>query len=289
MGIWIPKFLATFVLPLGFSILLLLGSLAAIVLGRARLAAALVAIVAVGLWLLSTQVVADSLAVAVEGTSPPRSLAQTPRADAILVLSGGVRPAIPPRTGPDLEPSADRLLHAARLYRAGKAPWVVASGGVDSPAEKTTADAVAMAKALVEWGVPRDAILLETRSRTTHENCVLTKPILEKRGIHSVLLVTSALHMRRALATCRSAGIDAIPSPSSFEATSVASTTFMNWRPESAALDRSSRTIWEILGFDYYRARGWIRVDSAPPEPAPRRQRAEPPALEGDAVPHGSS
>jgi uncharacterized SAM-binding protein YcdF (DUF218 family) len=50
---------------------------------------------------------------------------------------------------------------------------------------------------LVEWGVPRTAILVDARSRTTRENAVETERILTARGARSLLLVTSALHMPR--------------------------------------------------------------------------------------------
>jgi uncharacterized SAM-binding protein YcdF (DUF218 family) len=57
-----------------------------------------------------------------------------------------------------------------------------------------------MATLLSELGVPRDAILLEPSSRNTYQNAVNTRAILEVQGIDRVLLVTSAFHMRRAVA-----------------------------------------------------------------------------------------
>lgn len=259
MGIWIVKLIASLVLPIGLAVVLLLLAAVAVLRGRTRLGAGMVVLVAVALWLVSTQRVAGALMERVEDRYPPVPVGRSPTADAILVLSGGVRPARAPGLRADAGPSAERVIHAARLYRAGKAPVVIASGGRHDRRPGVAPDAEAMADLLVELGVPRDAILLEARSRTTHENCALTKPILDQHHIHSVLLVTSAIHMRRALATCRSAGIDAAPSPTDFEAPSRPTGGIMSWRPDSGALDRSSRTIWEILGFTYYRSRGWIR------------------------------
>jgi uncharacterized SAM-binding protein YcdF (DUF218 family) len=51
-----------------------------------------------------------------------------------------------------------------------------------------------MAALLVEWGVPRTAILVDVRSRTTRENAVEIERILTARGARSLLLITSALH-----------------------------------------------------------------------------------------------
>lgn len=63
------------------------------------------------------------------------------------------------------------------------------------------------------WGVPEEAILLESESGTTYENALYNRGLLEAHGLKRVLLVTSAWHMPRALATFRSAGIHALPSP----------------------------------------------------------------------------
>lgn len=278
MGLSGVKFIASFALPLGLGFLGLLCAAALIVLGRPRGGAAAVVGITLTLWLLSSQVISNAIAGHLEDLYPPTAVAASPRADAILLLSGGVSPAIPPRLWSDLGGASDRVLHAARLYRAGKAPLILATGGSWVRVKGAQSEAGAMADLLVEWGVPRRAILLETKARTTHQNCMFAKPILRRRGIHSVLLVTSAMHMKRALATCRTAGIDAIPSPTDFEVTSALSPGLMRWRPESAALDRSSRAIWEILGFLYYRTRGWIRPEHTSDLPAahlPRRAPSE--------------
>ena len=60
-----------------------------------------------------------------------------------------------------------------------------------------------MKTALVELGVPADRILLESTSQVTHDEAVLTARMLRDLEITSCVLVTSNLHMRRALATFR--------------------------------------------------------------------------------------
>ena len=50
--------------------------------------------------------------------------------EAIVVLGGGIGPAVPPlRPDPDLFDSSDRVWHAARLFHRGLAPRIVVSGG----------------------------------------------------------------------------------------------------------------------------------------------------------------
>ena len=94
--------------------------------------------------------------------------------------------------------------------------------------------------------MPAAAIVMESASRDTRENAGLTRAILAQRGYRRVLLVTSALHMPRALAKFRAEGIDAIPAPTDHEAQGV--TTVSDWIPSTTALDGTSRALKEWIG-----------------------------------------
>jgi uncharacterized SAM-binding protein YcdF (DUF218 family) len=125
-----------------------------------------------------------------------------PSADAIIVLGGAVTPAQPPeRPTFVLGESSTRVLHAAALYRAGKAKWIVVAAGNRPGNVRQQTEADAIAEFLMQLGVPDSAIKRERASRTTRENAANAKPILQALGAHRVLLVTSALHMPRALKT----------------------------------------------------------------------------------------
>ena len=84
-----------------------------------------------------------------------------------------------------------------------------------------------------------------------------TKQLLDTRGLDTVLLVTSALHMHRALATFRVAGIKALPAPTDFEVIEREAWTVLDWLPDAAALEGSTRAIREYLGLVVYQLRGW--------------------------------
>jgi uncharacterized SAM-binding protein YcdF (DUF218 family) len=186
-----------------------------------------------------------------------------PAAGAIVVLGGGLHPFDPKegrRRWPDLNAAGDRLLHAARLYRAGKAPLVIATGGVAPWEPASVSQAEAAAELLVEWGVPRDAIALEQRSRSTWEDARYTKELLEERGVRDVLLVTSALHMERSLAVFEAFGIHAIPAPTDYEADD-APRGVLGWLPDSHSLNTTSHAFKEYLGLFVYSLRA--RVEQA--------------------------
>lgn len=199
-----------------------------------------------------------------EGLHPPLPVEASPNADVILVLGGGMEPALPPRVKADLGGAADRVVHAARLYHAGKAPLIIVSGGsmpwwADSPT-----GAASMAAFLEELGVPRDSIELEPQSRNTYENCRKTRALLDARSVEHVLLVTSALHMRRALATCLAQGIPAVPSATDYE--TVASGGPGRWLPSATAMDRTTRALKELVGYEVYRLRGWLDDSTVEPQ-----------------------
>jgi len=97
--------------------------------------------------------------------------------------------------------------HAADLYHKGTFPLIVFTGA-NAP---TTVDlfprgeAVHYAERAAELGVPRDAILTETRARNTGENFTLTKNLLHDLGIaaRSATIISRPYQQRRAYATAR--------------------------------------------------------------------------------------
>ena len=113
-----------------------------------------------------------------------------------------------------------------------------------------------MADLLAEWGVPREAILLEEGSRTTSENAAATAQRLRAKGVRRVLLVTSSIHMRRALASFRAEGLEPLPSPCDATVAGPEATGPFAWLPDPDALSRTHRALKEWLGLLWYRATG---------------------------------
>ncbi|MFD5538129.1 YdcF family protein [Streptomyces sp. NPDC127079] len=105
---------------------------------------------------------------------------------------------------------ANRLDRARRLYEAqaarGNPPLLVTSGGQGSDEDLPEADA--MAAHLVAAGVPEDRILREDRSRTTEENLLLSKKIMQElKPDYRCVVVTNNFHVFRAALTARRTGV----------------------------------------------------------------------------------
>lgn len=210
------------------------------------------------LWLLATPWASHNLQSLIESQAGEVSAEQLPKTDAIVVLGGTLTPPASPGSDANLSAAADRLVYAARLYKLGKSPIILISGGNATSAETMDAESVHAAALLRGWGIPADAILTETESVNTYENAVYSKLMLDQHNLKSVLLVTSALHMPRALATFESAGVQAIPAATDFESRLPAASGMEAWVADPAALEGTTRALKEIFARLVYRQRGWI-------------------------------
>lgn len=225
--------------------------------GRRVSGAVLVGIAVAGLYLLATPIVSDLLVGSLERRFPPPAMDEVPQADAIAVLGGGIQPIAPPRRSANLTYAADRIRHGAALYHADKARWIMTTGARPYPGTGNNA-AEAAAELLVDLGVPGGDVVARTESSSTWHDARAVSEAMNQHAINDVLLVTSALHMPRALATFQAAGISAWPAPTDYEVTDPPIAGTLRWFPDFEAFHRSSRAWHEYVGMQYYRMRGWI-------------------------------
>jgi uncharacterized SAM-binding protein YcdF (DUF218 family) len=195
------------------------------------------------------------------------SLGRVPHAQAIVVLSSGAEPAIPPQPAVVLDDaSANRLLYAAQLYHQGAAPAVILSGGRVPWLKGHTPMSESMAEVMELMGVPKSALIQEPDSANTYENAVDVKAILDARRNGRILLVTSAMHMPRALALFKHQGIDAIAAPCDFVNPGPHTATDIGgWGglvlglvPEPDNLRLTSMAVKEFVGIAVYHAAGLL-------------------------------
>jgi uncharacterized SAM-binding protein YcdF (DUF218 family) len=239
------KWLVALVSPLGTTLFL---GLVACILGLSqRKRGALLFGLGAWCWLLlwSLPIASDALYNWVTRDYPAITISAVQPAQAIVLLGGGVNPADRINPEADLTLAADRMVMAAKLFNEGKAQKIVLTGGHDST--YLTSEAQAMADMLVLLGVPRSALILEESSRNTRENALLTLRILDAAGINSAILVTSALHMRRAMGDFANSQITFTPVATDFEAR--ARPTWRQWVPDTRALDISARAFKETAAW----------------------------------------
>jgi len=176
--------------------------------------------------------------------------------DGIIVLGGMVRPAVSMARGrPTVNDAVERLVEGAHLAHLHPEAKVLFTGGSPNPWDSTLREADFAGQALVEMGVAPSRLLIEDKSRNTYENAVFSKDLAPDQGQGNWILVTSALHMPRSVGVFRKAGWKVIPWPVNY-----LSGGEPQWANEDVPIERLyflSRTVHELVGLAYYRARGW--------------------------------
>ncbi|QAY68386.1 YdcF family protein [Paenibacillus protaetiae] len=116
---------------------------------------------------------------------------EIPPADAGIVLGAALWDDVP---SPALK---ERLDYAYELLESGKVHKLILTGGLDGNGSKLT-EAEGMRNYLAALGVPEDKLLLELKARSTYENLLYSKPIVEAYQLNSLLLITHDYHAARA-------------------------------------------------------------------------------------------
>jgi uncharacterized SAM-binding protein YcdF (DUF218 family) len=239
-------FLAEFI-PILLSPLVFLGALIAFSL---LLKKRFIGLFALGtLWVLSLNVVSGQITQALEGDYRLASVQSAPTASAIVVL-GGMTSLVQSEQGVvrEWEEGADRFWAGVELFKAGKAPQLIFTGGRMpwSPVKETEGEWLAIQAKRI--GIPADRIQVSGEARNTAQEAKAVAALLKTQDI---VLVTSAFHMPRAKKIFEDAGLKVIP----FAVDTRLRADPIRWSdflPSAQALRRSSEAIREWIGRAFY-------------------------------------
>jgi uncharacterized SAM-binding protein YcdF (DUF218 family) len=224
---------------------------------KLRVTALALAILGLG-WVLVWSFPATSLYFGglLESQHPHRAAKDLPRADVIVVFGGNTQSNRANWFEPYNRATAvDRIDRAEALYRAGRAPRILLSG---SALEGKVSEAQIVARLLRQRGIPDSAIILENESRNTNENARYTDIAMRAQKLKSALLVTSALHMPRALASLEKRGIQVTAAGGPPQIILPKNNAPELWWPNMRSLEASRTIIKEYLGLFGYWLRGWL-------------------------------
>ncbi len=139
--------------------------------------------------------------------------------------------------------SHDRIVEAVRLARQYPNAKLVVTG---APAEDVAY--------VQSQGFAKDRLLIEPRAKTTFENALFSRQLLAPDGRQKWLIVTSAVHMPRAVGSFREAGFSVLPWPVFEQQTGTVGT-----------IQTSRATLHEVFGLLEY----WVLGRIGSPFPAP--------------------
>jgi uncharacterized SAM-binding protein YcdF (DUF218 family) len=197
----------------------------------------------------STPFVANLLIKTLENQyAPPESsaLARSPDNLIVVLASGRVRNTVEGELPHPDEPGWNRTLAGIRLWqRIGGT--LLLNGGPSAGGSYAVADRMAeLARAA---GVPEEAIIVERRARTTYENLRYTKEHM-RNGRSRVWLVTSAIHMPRAMLSARLNELEVSPYPCDFRENKGLG--WRGWFPHVNAPQDLVMALHELLGMASY-------------------------------------
>ena len=196
----------------------------------------------------------------------------------VMLGQGTTEAGIPPRPDVQLTDTGDRILYTARLYRqqrdqSGIGPLVIVSAGrrpdLEGAAENVQ-EGNDIQKILIDQGVTSSDIILEPKGGDIRVSVLEVKNKLEERKAdprikesREIMLVTSAIHIRRATMTFRQEGFNVIPKPTDFitiqpGGNSSKRIQLTDLLPSALALDHTTRFIEEYLVSIFYFLRGWL-------------------------------
>ncbi|MCO5231476.1 MAG: YdcF family protein [Chitinophagales bacterium] len=112
-----------------------------------------------------------------------------------------------------LQRSGDRIWQTLDLYFNHKIDKILITGGSGFVQNTGLDEANQFKKLLLSWGIPEKDLIIESKSRNTVENAQYTKKALEQADMlgESFLLITSAVHMKRAKKIFEDQGIKVTP------------------------------------------------------------------------------
>jgi len=209
---------------------------------RTKLASIFSLFCAAVLYALSIQPVSNYLLKPLESAyTQPKDL----KANCIVVLSAGSY------NSKTLDAdSLNRLVSGYILYRKTHLP-IILSGGY---ATSTTATADIMKNLLIELGVNPKDIIVDAESNDTNQNALNTSMLCKKYNFNTIILVTSAYHMKRAVFLFKKTKLTVIPYPTDYKENY--NYNVYSYFPTLSNLLKSSEALREDLGYLYYKLRG---------------------------------
>ena len=202
--------------PVNLLLLCLLAGVFLLLRGRSR-GELPVVLSAIGFLLLAVAPIGPAMMLVLEQRFPlPPKLPE--RIDGILVLGGAVDPRISLAYSETVfNGSVARVLAGVALARHHPEAKLALIGGEGELFPVGFAESRATTGFVLEEGIPAARIIIEDRSRSTHENAVFAKELIRPGTGQNWVLVTSAFHMPRAVAAFRAVDWPVIPYPVDFK------------------------------------------------------------------------
>ena len=156
--------------------------------------------------------------------------------------------------------TADRFIQPFLLYKKGLIKKLLITGGnvnIKGLKIDDTDESKKVKELLIAMGVNGNDIYLEQKARNTHENAIYTKQMLKPYLKEKMLLVTSAMHMPRAIACYEKEGFNMDAFPADIKKKDTDTGILDQVIPQERNLSKFAELIREITGYIIYKIVGY--------------------------------
>ena len=249
MFFFIKKIIQPFLMPSGFTFILLFVGTILILRRKNKIGKYFLILGLIFYYLFSITPVSNFLLKNLENRYHPLQKYDI-SVNTIVVLTGGRRNSFSdlPITNKLGNGSVFRLLEAIRLYYLLNKPKIIISGGSGNPFLPNLQTAKIMAELTMVLGIPKNKLFWEIKSRDTYESA---KEIKKLVGNKAFILVTSAYHMPRAMFIFKKLGMYPIPAPADYLGQDK-KYSFFDFIPHPLELWKSDLAFHEYLGIIWY-------------------------------------
>ena len=186
-----------------------------------------------------------------------------PQADAVVVLGGMATGSEHEITGVNFSAAADRIMTGIALVRGGNSNVLVIGGGGYWSGGELLPEADPLGPWMKDWKLLDNAEVHDLGiCGNTREEAVKFSELAEMNDWESVLMVTSANHLKRAEAVFLSSGVSVEPVGCDYMGYPYRG----DWKliPSQDRLVGLRTWLYETVGWTYYRSQGWIRLEALP-------------------------
>ena len=201
-------------------------------------------------YIISTPIFSDFIMKIVEGEYKYQKLENLEKVDAIVIL-GGMLKIYEFENNYTVEwQDPDRFFKGIELYNSFKSDKIVFTGG-KSPFNMTAVSEGSVLKNYaLKYGVLEEDIIVTKEVLNTYDESLAVSEVLGENK--TVILVTSAFHMKRAKLLFEQQGVKIIPYKVDFKSSINSRLYFIDFVPNSLALKKTEIALRELLGRLYY-------------------------------------
>ena len=201
-------------------------------------------------YIISTPIFSNFIMKIVEGDYKYQKLENLEKVDAIVIL-GGMLKIYEFENNYTVEwQDPDRFFKGIELYNSFKSDKIVFTGGKSPFNMITVSEGSVLKNYALKYGVLEEDIIVTKDVLNTYDESLAVSEVLGENK--TVILVTSAFHMKRAKLLFEQQGVKIIPYKVDFKSSINSRLYFIDFIPNSLALKKTEIALRELLGRLYY-------------------------------------